>query len=63
MSGIVSYVIRSCTALCQVFEGYVDDARNTDNSWVEVTVLALELDRTGPLMTSINLMVSNPVLN
>ncbi|XP_059896927.1 transient receptor potential cation channel subfamily M member 2 [Gadus macrocephalus] len=43
----------------KVFEGYVDDARNTDNSWVEVTVLALELDRTGPLMTSINLMVAH----
>ncbi|XP_077393579.1 transient receptor potential cation channel subfamily M member 2 [Festucalex cinctus] len=27
-----------------VFEGYVDDVRNTDNAWVETTVLNLHLD-------------------
>ncbi|CAL8265823.1 unnamed protein product [Lota lota] len=43
----------------KVFEGYVDDARNTDNAWVEVSVLAIDLDRTGSLMTSMNLMVAN----
>uniref|UniRef100_A0A3Q2YLJ5 Uncharacterized protein n=1 Tax=Hippocampus comes TaxID=109280 RepID=A0A3Q2YLJ5_HIPCM len=27
-----------------VFEGYVDDVRNTDNAWIETTVLNLHLD-------------------
>ncbi|XP_041662819.1 transient receptor potential cation channel subfamily M member 2-like isoform X1 [Cheilinus undulatus] len=28
----------------KVFEGYVDDVRNTDNAWVETTVLNIHLD-------------------
>uniref|UniRef100_A0A8C4FF86 Transient receptor potential cation channel, subfamily M, member 2 n=1 Tax=Dicentrarchus labrax TaxID=13489 RepID=A0A8C4FF86_DICLA len=42
-----------------VFEGYVDDCRNTDNAWVETTVLNIHLDRTSQVMVDINnLLVS-----
>lgn len=41
----------------QVFEGYVDDCRNTDNAWVEKTVLNIHLDRKSPVITEINNMV------
>uniref|UniRef100_A0A3B5B4H9 Transient receptor potential cation channel subfamily M member 2 n=1 Tax=Stegastes partitus TaxID=144197 RepID=A0A3B5B4H9_9TELE len=40
-----------------VFEGYVDDYRNTDNAWVETTVLNIHLDRTSQMMMDINNMV------
>uniref|UniRef100_A0A4W6FBX7 Transient receptor potential cation channel, subfamily M, member 2 n=1 Tax=Lates calcarifer TaxID=8187 RepID=A0A4W6FBX7_LATCA len=40
-----------------VFEGYVDDCRNTDNAWVETTVLNIHLDRTSQVMVDINNMV------
>uniref|UniRef100_A0A667XU13 Transient receptor potential cation channel, subfamily M, member 2 n=1 Tax=Myripristis murdjan TaxID=586833 RepID=A0A667XU13_9TELE len=40
----------------QVFEGYVDDCRNTDNAWVETTVLNIHLDNAG-LIADINQMV------
>ncbi|KAM4609093.1 transient receptor potential cation channel subfamily M member 2 [Polymixia lowei] len=42
----------------KVFEGYVDDCRNTDNAWVETTVLNIHLDRLG-LMVDINHMVAS----
>ncbi|XP_035531934.1 transient receptor potential cation channel subfamily M member 2 [Morone saxatilis] len=38
----------------KVFEGYVDDCRNTDNAWVETTVLNIHLDRTSQVMVDIN---------
>ncbi|XP_023136566.3 transient receptor potential cation channel subfamily M member 2 isoform X1 [Amphiprion ocellaris] len=41
----------------KVFEGYVDDCRNTDNAWVETTVLNVHLDRTSQMMMDINNMV------
>uniref|UniRef100_A0A672J1U7 Transient receptor potential cation channel, subfamily M, member 2 n=1 Tax=Salarias fasciatus TaxID=181472 RepID=A0A672J1U7_SALFA len=41
----------------QVFEGYVDDCRNTDNAWVETLVLNIHLSRTSELMMDINNMV------
>ncbi|XP_045910552.1 transient receptor potential cation channel subfamily M member 2 isoform X2 [Micropterus dolomieu] len=41
----------------KVFEGYVDDCRNTDNAWVETTVLNIHLDRTSKEMVEINSMV------
>uniref|UniRef100_A0A671Z4B5 Transient receptor potential cation channel, subfamily M, member 2 n=1 Tax=Sparus aurata TaxID=8175 RepID=A0A671Z4B5_SPAAU len=44
-------------SLFQVFEGYVDDCRNTDNAWVETTVLNIHLDRSSPLMVDISNMV------
>uniref|UniRef100_A0A673C9F8 Transient receptor potential cation channel, subfamily M, member 2 n=1 Tax=Sphaeramia orbicularis TaxID=375764 RepID=A0A673C9F8_9TELE len=34
--------------------GYVDDCRNTDNAWVETTVLNIHLDRASQIMTDIN---------
>ncbi|XP_030283130.1 transient receptor potential cation channel subfamily M member 2 isoform X2 [Sparus aurata] len=40
----------------KVFEGYVDDCRNTDNAWVETTVLNIHLDRSSPLMVDISNM-------
>uniref|UniRef100_A0A3B3CWT1 Transient receptor potential cation channel, subfamily M, member 2 n=1 Tax=Oryzias melastigma TaxID=30732 RepID=A0A3B3CWT1_ORYME len=36
---------------------YVDDSRNTDNAWVETTVLNIHLDRTSQLMVDINTQV------
>ncbi|CAN9497842.1 unnamed protein product [Ophioblennius macclurei] len=40
-----------------VFEGYVDDQRNTDNAWVETRVLNIHVPRTSQLMMDINNMV------
>lgn len=37
-----------------MLEGYVDDCRNTDNAWVETTVLNIHLDRTHQVMADIN---------
>uniref|UniRef100_A0A8C6UEA6 Transient receptor potential cation channel, subfamily M, member 2 n=1 Tax=Neogobius melanostomus TaxID=47308 RepID=A0A8C6UEA6_9GOBI len=42
----------------EVYKGYVDDHRNTDDAWVETTVLNLHLDRDSPLLTDINRMVT-----
>ncbi|XP_037644765.1 transient receptor potential cation channel subfamily M member 2 [Sebastes umbrosus] len=42
----------------KVFEGYVDDCRNTDNAWVETTVLNIHLDRTSQVMVDVNSMVA-----
>ncbi|XP_030614039.1 transient receptor potential cation channel subfamily M member 2-like [Archocentrus centrarchus] len=41
----------------KVFEGYVDDCRNTDNAWVEMTVLNIHLDRKSNVIVDINNMV------
>uniref|UniRef100_A0A3B3UXB0 Transient receptor potential cation channel, subfamily M, member 2 n=1 Tax=Poecilia latipinna TaxID=48699 RepID=A0A3B3UXB0_9TELE len=41
----------------QVSEGYVDDCRNTDNAWVETTVLNIHLDIASQVMVDINNMV------
>ncbi|XP_075960121.1 transient receptor potential cation channel subfamily M member 2 [Anarhichas minor] len=43
----------------KVLEGYVDDCRNTDNAWVEITVLNIHLDRKSQLMVDINSMVAS----
>uniref|UniRef100_A0A3Q2T1Y8 Uncharacterized protein n=1 Tax=Fundulus heteroclitus TaxID=8078 RepID=A0A3Q2T1Y8_FUNHE len=40
-----------------VSEGYVDDCRNTDNAWVETTVLNIHLDRTSQVIADINNLV------
>nr|XP_061799468.1 transient receptor potential cation channel subfamily M member 2-like [Nerophis lumbriciformis] len=42
-----------------VFEGYVDDARNTDNAWVETTVLNLHLDSSEDSQDIINMVRPN----
>ncbi|XP_007577647.1 transient receptor potential cation channel subfamily M member 2 [Poecilia formosa] len=41
----------------KVSEGYVDDCRNTDNAWVETTVLNIHLDIASQVMVDINNMV------
>ncbi|XP_072253281.1 transient receptor potential cation channel subfamily M member 2 [Leuresthes tenuis] len=41
----------------KVFEGYVDDCRNTDNAWVETTVLSIHLDRASQVMVDVDNMV------
>uniref|UniRef100_A0A6Q2WPK8 Transient receptor potential cation channel subfamily M member 2 n=1 Tax=Esox lucius TaxID=8010 RepID=A0A6Q2WPK8_ESOLU len=41
----------------QVYEGYVDDIRNTDSAWLETTVLNIHLDRTDHQLADINRMV------
>ncbi|XP_042350815.1 transient receptor potential cation channel subfamily M member 2 [Plectropomus leopardus] len=43
----------------KVFEGYVDDCRNTDNAWVETTVLNIHLDRASQVTVDINSMVTS----
>lgn len=43
----------------KVSEGYVDDCRNTDNAWVETSVLNIHLDRTSQVMVDINNMVAS----
>ncbi|XP_034042353.1 transient receptor potential cation channel subfamily M member 2 isoform X2 [Thalassophryne amazonica] len=42
----------------KVYEGYVDDCRNTDNAWVETTVLNIHLARTSQVMVDINHVVA-----
>uniref|UniRef100_A0A669BF39 Transient receptor potential cation channel, subfamily M, member 2 n=1 Tax=Oreochromis niloticus TaxID=8128 RepID=A0A669BF39_ORENI len=42
-----------------VFEGYVDDYRNTDNAWVEMTVLNIHLNRKSQVMVDINNTVTS----
>lgn len=39
-----------------MFDGYVDDCRNTDNAWVENTVLNIHLDRKSQVMVDINMV-------
>ncbi|KAM9709328.1 transient receptor potential cation channel subfamily M member 2 isoform 2-T2 [Menidia menidia] len=41
----------------QVFECYVDDERNTDNAWLETTVLNIHLDIASQVTVDINNMV------
>ncbi|XP_035248591.1 transient receptor potential cation channel subfamily M member 2 isoform X2 [Anguilla anguilla] len=40
----------------EVYNGYVDDQRNTDNAWVETTAFNIHLDRRGLLMADLNNM-------
>ncbi|XP_017547069.2 transient receptor potential cation channel subfamily M member 2 [Pygocentrus nattereri] len=37
--------IESGTGVKEVYKGYVDDSRNTDNAWVETTVITVHFDR------------------
>ncbi|CAJ1079221.1 transient receptor potential cation channel subfamily M member 2 isoform X1 [Xyrichtys novacula] len=43
----------------KVFEGYVDDCRNTDNAWVSTTVLNIQLDRKSEVLLDLNNMVES----
>uniref|UniRef100_A0A8L0DUT5 Uncharacterized protein n=1 Tax=Oncorhynchus mykiss TaxID=8022 RepID=A0A8L0DUT5_ONCMY len=45
--------VSCCTCVLQVHEGYVDDVRNTDDAWVETTVLNIHLDRRSLLMSGL----------
>ncbi|KAK7880325.1 hypothetical protein WMY93_033041 [Mugilogobius chulae] len=50
----ISDVLSDRSKVYQVYEGYVDDPRNTDDAWLETTVLNLHLDGDSPLLASIN---------
>lgn len=39
-----------------MFDGYVDDCRNTDNAWVENTILNIHLDRKSQVAVDINMV-------
>lgn len=39
-----------------MFDGYVDDCRNTDNAWVENTIVNIHLDRKSQVMVDINVV-------
>ncbi|XP_077947295.1 transient receptor potential cation channel subfamily M member 2-like [Gasterosteus aculeatus] len=43
----------------KVCEGYVDDCRNTDNAWVEITVLNIHLESTSQFAADINSTVES----
>ncbi|XP_061081599.1 transient receptor potential cation channel subfamily M member 2-like isoform X1 [Conger conger] len=43
----------------EVFTGYVDDQRNTDNAWLETTAFNIHLDRRGLLMADLNNMAES----
>uniref|UniRef100_G3NSB2 Transient receptor potential cation channel, subfamily M, member 2 n=1 Tax=Gasterosteus aculeatus aculeatus TaxID=481459 RepID=G3NSB2_GASAC len=47
---------RSTELVC---EGYVDDCRNTDNAWVEITVLNIHLESTSQFAADINSTVES----
>ncbi|KTG36711.1 hypothetical protein cypCar_00028515 [Cyprinus carpio] len=38
----------------EVYKGYVDDSRNTDNAWIETTIVTLHCDKHTPLMADLN---------
>lgn len=43
--------------MLQVFGNYVDDCRNTDNAWVEISVLNIHLDGTSQVLVDVNNVV------
>lgn len=48
----------SCNVFPQIYEGYVDDPRNTDNAWLETTVYHYH-DDDGNILKHFNLRVLN----
>ena len=42
------------SCVLQVYEGYADEPRNTDNAWIETAVLNIHLDSAGSLMNELN---------
>ncbi|KAI4893011.1 hypothetical protein NFI96_027337 [Prochilodus magdalenae] len=42
--------VESGSGVKEVYQGYVDDSRNTDNAWVETTVIAVHLNWRSMLM-------------
>ena len=47
------------THCCQVYRGYVDDPRNTDNAWIETVAMNCH-DDTGAILDGIHLKVGTP---
>jgi len=47
--------------LLQVYEGYADDPRNTDNAWLETVAYSYH-DNTGEHLSNLNLMVTRSLL-
>ncbi len=45
-------------SVMQVYKGYVDDSRNTDNAWMETSIITLHCDKHTPLMADLNRIVS-----
>uniref|UniRef100_A0A8C1TMH0 Transient receptor potential cation channel subfamily M member 2 n=1 Tax=Cyprinus carpio TaxID=7962 RepID=A0A8C1TMH0_CYPCA len=43
----------------EVYKGYVDDSRNTDNAWIETTIITLHCDKHTPLMADLNRIVES----
>ncbi|XDV29944.1 hypothetical protein PO909_032961 [Leuciscus waleckii] len=43
----------------QEYKGYVDDSRNTDNAWVETTIITLDCDKHRLLMAELNRIVES----
>uniref|UniRef100_A0A672QGX0 Uncharacterized protein n=1 Tax=Sinocyclocheilus grahami TaxID=75366 RepID=A0A672QGX0_SINGR len=43
----------------EVYKGYVDDSRNTDNAWIETTIITLHCDKRTPLMADMNHIVES----
>ncbi|XP_077072333.1 transient receptor potential cation channel subfamily M member 2-like isoform X3 [Siphateles boraxobius] len=43
----------------QVYKGYVDDSRNTDNAWLETTIITLHCDKHTSLMAELNCIVES----
>lgn len=57
----VTHVVKQyvcVSSVMQVYKGYVDDSRNTDNAWVETTIITLHCDKHTPLMADLNNIVS-----
>lgn len=50
------------SAVFQVFEDYVDDCRNTDNAWVQVSVFNVHLDRSSQVLVDVNNVVRTRTL-
>ncbi|XP_018580905.1 transient receptor potential cation channel subfamily M member 2-like [Scleropages formosus] len=41
----------------KIYEGYVDDHRNTDNAWVEMTAYNIHLDRSNVSLAELSRMI------
>ncbi|XP_072300499.1 transient receptor potential cation channel subfamily M member 2 [Eucyclogobius newberryi] len=54
----ISEVLSDRNKVFEVYKGYVDDSRNTDDAWLETTAVNLHLDRDCPLLADINRMVT-----
>ena len=51
------YDLTQCVLCLQVYKGYVDDPRNTDNAWMETVAVNFH-DDTGEIFSEFKLQVS-----